>query len=84
MQYLKAEEGHCIWYGECGSTSSEKPGGKGKPLNCVYNGAAKPMKDDEGQKLLQELCPSIAKEAQCKIIFTSSIVADQAFLASAC
>ena len=68
VQYLNAENGHCIWYGECGSTSSESSGEQGKPLNCVYNGAAKPMEDVKGQKLLQELCPSIMKEARCKII----------------
>jgi Niemann-Pick C1 protein len=47
-----AAEGHCIWYDICGQDPSTK-----QDLNCLYNGTAKEMTDDEGLDLLQEMCP---------------------------
>ncbi|XP_028328986.1 NPC intracellular cholesterol transporter 1 [Gouania willdenowi] len=43
---------HCVWYGECGS-SSVLPD---KKLNCYYTGPPKAL-PPEGQPLLRELCP---------------------------
>lgn len=48
-----AEEGHCIWYGECG------PNDKGKVTNCYYNGTAKLMEEKEALDLLQDSCGMI-------------------------
>jgi hypothetical protein len=39
--YTPAQEpGVCAWYGECGFTI----GRDRKPLNCIYNGPAKPVR----------------------------------------
>ncbi|XP_048019192.1 NPC intracellular cholesterol transporter 1 [Megalobrama amblycephala] len=45
---------HCIWYGECGNS----PKIQEKKLNCNYTGPPIPL-PDEGQELLQELCPGL-------------------------
>lgn len=50
---ISAEEGQCIWYGECG------PGPDGKVKNCYYNGTAKLMEDEEALDLLEESCGMI-------------------------
>uniref|UniRef100_A0A671MMC6 Niemann-Pick C1 protein-like n=1 Tax=Sinocyclocheilus anshuiensis TaxID=1608454 RepID=A0A671MMC6_9TELE len=46
---------HCIWYGECGNS----PKVPEKKLNCNYTGPPIPLPDQEGQDLLQELCPGL-------------------------
>ncbi|XP_056327122.1 NPC intracellular cholesterol transporter 1 [Danio aesculapii] len=45
---------HCIWYGECGNSPLHPE----KKLNCNYTGPAVPL-PEEGQELLQELCPGL-------------------------
>ncbi|CAF3967926.1 unnamed protein product, partial [Rotaria sp. Silwood1] len=39
LNYTKAEDGHCIWYGPCGPNSQDKI------TNCFYNGTAKLVTD---------------------------------------
>ncbi|XP_050984906.1 LOW QUALITY PROTEIN: NPC intracellular cholesterol transporter 1 [Labeo rohita] len=46
---------HCIWYGECGNSTAVQE----KKLNCNYTGPPIPLVDEEGQGLLQELCPGL-------------------------
>ncbi|XP_071955334.1 NPC intracellular cholesterol transporter 1-like [Antedon mediterranea] len=46
------EPGRCIWYDQCGTNPDT-----GKPVNCFYNGKAKPLMDPEGLKILNDLCP---------------------------
>ena len=57
---IQGDEGHCVWYGQCGESSTTQ-----KELNCYYNGTAKRVLDEQnGQKLLaglQTLCPNIYK-----------------------
>ncbi len=48
------EEGHCVWYGQCGEEYWT-----GNSLNCVYNGTAKPLMEDSAQELLEEMCPHL-------------------------
>ncbi|KAI5637787.1 hypothetical protein NE865_09442 [Phthorimaea operculella] len=45
-----AEDGHCIWYGQCAA--------KGKNTNCAYNGTAKVIEED-AKPYLKEYCPDI-------------------------
>ncbi|XP_066601726.1 NPC intracellular cholesterol transporter 1 isoform X2 [Prorops nasuta] len=47
-----AEDGHCVWYGECFTDTF------GRIKNCPYNGTAKAL-DLEGQKLLSSVCPHL-------------------------
>ncbi|KAK3087273.1 hypothetical protein FSP39_003937, partial [Pinctada imbricata] len=51
---FQAEDGQCIWYGECGTS----PTGK---LNCLYEGPAKKLTDPTGLHLLQTYCPDLYK-----------------------
>ncbi|KAK7485656.1 hypothetical protein BaRGS_00023105, partial [Batillaria attramentaria] len=46
------EDGHCIWYGQCGQI-------EGKTVNCGYNGTAKPFNTTEASDLLKFWCPDI-------------------------
>eukprot|EP01135_Chromosphaera_perkinsii_P007641 Nk52_evm97s914 gene=Nk52_evmTU97s914 len=55
--------GQCMMYGQCDKDEDDRP------LNCFYNGAAKPAAGDgedggsgEFLSLIQELCPSLASE----------------------
>lgn len=48
----QAEEGQCIWYGECENTPSGK-------INCQYNGPPKVMEDPVGMDILQTYCPDL-------------------------
>uniref|UniRef100_A0A673IVJ0 Niemann-Pick C1 protein-like n=1 Tax=Sinocyclocheilus rhinocerous TaxID=307959 RepID=A0A673IVJ0_9TELE len=52
---LFTSECHCIWYGECGNSTKVPE----KKLNCNYTGPPIPLPDQEGQDLLQELCPGL-------------------------
>lgn len=45
----------CIWYGEC-----EKHGEL--PLNCPYNGTAKPLTDPNAIKVLETWCPDFLQK----------------------
>ncbi|CAF0966260.1 unnamed protein product [Adineta steineri] len=45
-----AEEGHCIWYGQCGENAM------GKTVNCYYNGTAKKLTDPTALKTLETAC----------------------------
>lgn len=49
---MQAEEGQCVWYGECKST---KPG----MINCLYEGPSKVMTDPEGLDILRTYCPDL-------------------------
>eukprot|EP00058_Branchiostoma_floridae_P002933 XP_002588421.1 hypothetical protein BRAFLDRAFT_116988 [Branchiostoma floridae] len=49
-----SDEGHCVWYGECG----RQPGDK--YYNCEYTGPPKPLEDREGRDILSQLCPHLA------------------------
>ncbi|KAI8483758.1 NPC intracellular cholesterol transporter 1 [Branchiostoma belcheri] len=40
---IRGEDGHCIWYGQCG----RQPGDK--YYNCLYTGPAKPLENREGR-----------------------------------
>lgn len=51
--FAASEDGHCIWYGECG------PSNLGRTLNCAYNGTAKPFQDDSSAELLKFWCPDL-------------------------
>ncbi|KAI8497623.1 NPC intracellular cholesterol transporter 1 [Branchiostoma belcheri] len=51
---IRGEDGHCIWYGQCG----RQPGDK--YYNCLYTGPAKPLENREGQDILAQLCPHLA------------------------
>ncbi|KAJ8322225.1 hypothetical protein KUTeg_000696 [Tegillarca granosa] len=49
------DEGHCVWYGECGKSATGK-------LNCFYNGTAKPLTDPDAIDILKTLCPDLYRE----------------------
>ncbi|XP_076457250.1 NPC intracellular cholesterol transporter 1-like [Babylonia areolata] len=53
---VTGEEGHCIWYGQCGIEPTTK-----KPINCYYNGTAKPFKTAQALDLYQQYCPDLYK-----------------------
>lgn len=46
------DDGHCIWYDECGRSATGK-------LNCYYNGTAKPLMDPDAIDILKTLCPDL-------------------------
>ncbi|XP_022916873.2 NPC intracellular cholesterol transporter 1 isoform X2 [Onthophagus taurus] len=50
FQYVKSDDGHCIWYGQCNNDG-------GLTQNCWYNGTAIPMEDPDGLELIQKWCP---------------------------
>ncbi|XP_076291604.1 Niemann-Pick type C-1a isoform X6 [Lasioglossum baleicum] len=50
-----ADEGHCVWYGECYTDSFMHK------KNCPYNGPPKPL-DFDGQKLLAKNCPHLVQD----------------------
>uniref|UniRef100_A0A8C9VC67 Niemann-Pick disease, type C1 n=1 Tax=Scleropages formosus TaxID=113540 RepID=A0A8C9VC67_SCLFO len=52
---LQVEAQHCVWYGECGNSTSVP----GKKYNCNYTGPPLPLPED-GHDLLLELCPGFA------------------------
>ncbi|CAF0831857.1 unnamed protein product [Rotaria sordida] len=45
-----AEDGHCIWYEECGRNAM------GRVTNCYYNGAALQLTNKEALKTLKSMC----------------------------
>ena len=49
---VHGEDGHCSWYGECGSSPSGK-------YNCLYTGPAKPMTNQTGLNILKTYCPDL-------------------------
>ncbi|XP_041362124.1 NPC intracellular cholesterol transporter 1-like [Gigantopelta aegis] len=59
------EEGHCIWYGTCGTDETT-----GKDLNCWYNGTAKPLTDKHALGVLKSYCPDIYNMAGGKQVKT--------------
>ena len=44
-----------MWYGQCGTNPRTY-----KPVNCVYNGLAKPVDGSESFDILAKLCPEIS------------------------
>ena len=61
--YGAADEGHCVWYGQCGTDPTTN-----KPVNCAYNGTARAL-DSEGLGYLQDLCPQYVKGKTWSVIF---------------
>ncbi|XP_065352858.1 NPC intracellular cholesterol transporter 1 isoform X2 [Cloeon dipterum] len=61
----RAEEtpGHCTWYGECYKEFT-------KIKNCVYNGTAKSLEDEESIKILKTLCPHLIPEDTTSPVLT--------------
>ncbi|XP_066513297.1 NPC intracellular cholesterol transporter 1-like [Hoplias malabaricus] len=57
-QTRRAQAQHCIWYGECGNSKIPD-----RPYNCYYTGPPKPLAE-EGQELLNELCPGLVYGSQ--------------------
>ena len=53
------EPGHCTWYGQCYQTDNIW-------YNCLAKGnkRAKKMEDDEGLKVLKEICPALYGDGQ--------------------
>lgn len=49
-QVTNAEEGHCIWYGQCHTDQI------GRSQNCYYTGEAKPL-NGSGLEILARNCP---------------------------
>lgn len=49
------KDGYCMWYGQCGTNPATK-----KPVNCVYNGPAKPVDGKKSFDILAELCPEFS------------------------
>ncbi|BES94988.1 niemann-pick [Nesidiocoris tenuis] len=49
---LYASAQKCIWYGECDATTAG-------PLNCVYDGAPKPLDDTKAIAILNNWCPEL-------------------------
>lgn len=54
---VDGQDGHCIWYDECGFKDS----GSNKELNCVYNGPPKPFKTQQGLDVFRQYCPDLYK-----------------------
>lgn len=54
---MQGQDGHCIWYDECGFKDS----GSNKELNCVYNGPPKPFKTQQGLDVFRQYCPDLYK-----------------------
>ncbi|CAF0998298.1 unnamed protein product [Adineta ricciae] len=50
LYHIVAEDGHCIWYDQCGRNS------KGKLTNCEYNGTAKLLTDEIALQTLETAC----------------------------
>ena len=50
LQYVNAQDYHCIWYGQCNLDPL------GRYQNCLYDGPAQVLKD-EGRVLLRKMCP---------------------------
>ena len=44
-----------MWYGQCGTNPFTR-----KPINCLYNGPAKPIDGRPSHDILVELCPALA------------------------
>ncbi|KAK7091360.1 NPC intracellular cholesterol transporter 1-like [Littorina saxatilis] len=51
-----ADDGHCIWYGQCGTDAGTK-----KIVNCFYNGTAKPFQTSHALELYKQYCPDLYK-----------------------
>lgn len=47
---------HCVMYGTCGENDF------GSEANCIYNGTAKPLDDEEALEILKEICPELSTE----------------------
>ena len=52
--HFTRKEGYCMWYGQCGINPLTN-----KPVNCLYNGPAKPVTDQESHEILKKLCPEL-------------------------
>ena len=61
FQVIHAEEGHCVWYGECYKSWD---GWHNK--NCRYEAPARVL-DSEGQKILKKRCPHLIQDAGTEI-----------------
>jgi hypothetical protein len=48
--FLNSKDGHCVWYGECGTNPL------GKTTNCYYNGTAKLLTDDLALQTFETAC----------------------------
>ncbi|XP_076437724.1 NPC intracellular cholesterol transporter 1-like [Babylonia areolata] len=56
--FVLGDTGHCIWYGQCGNDPTT-----GKPLNCHYNGTARPFQTARALQLYKDLCPDLYEGA---------------------
>ena len=54
------EDGHCLWYGECGPIAPNS----NLKYNCKYTGPAKAMTNTTGLNLLKTYCPGQIKDDQ--------------------
>ncbi|KAK7790450.1 hypothetical protein R5R35_009492 [Gryllus longicercus] len=57
----RAEEPHCVWYGQCYENMTTS-----FTHNCPYNGSALPMTDPSGIAVLQKWCPDLLAELQAQ------------------
>lgn len=55
LLYFQANNDTCIWYDECETVG-------GLPLNCYYNGPAKPITDPMSLNVLQKWCPDFIQD----------------------
>ena len=46
-----------MWYGQCGTNPLTR-----KPINCLYNGPAKPIDSPDSRNILSQLCPEFARD----------------------
>ena len=46
-----------MWYGQCGTNPLTN-----KPINCFYNGPARPIDIPDSRDILAELCPELAQD----------------------
>ena len=61
--WLQGEDGHCIWYGQCGTDAQTN-----KTVNCYYNGTAKPFKSQDTLELFKEYCPDLYDGIQSQFL----------------
>lgn len=53
-----ADNGQCIWYGECYKNEDDQI------FNCDYNGPGKPIPDKKSQEIMFERCPDVYKNGK--------------------
>ncbi|CAB4020925.1 Niemann-Pick C1 [Paramuricea clavata] len=67
-----------MWYGQCGMNPSTN-----KPINCLYNGPAKPVDGPKSREILFELCPEFAHNDSKVCCSHSQLVSLQSGIQSA-